>query len=233
MSEESFLDVLRKANERTKENVDTEIGVGWHVYNEDLKKFEEYFGYFCPQEFERLGEYIESSLADKRGDVRAVELGGPGSKLFNGFSPGFIGKSLGVILMEDPERDVLRQSNHDIITGDITKQISVKKIEDWLDGEKIDILFERMVGGIKEYPEDPRFLWSMLARYYPLMSENSMLFAQLPTILESETVSTLHNWASKVSDDKLLVKLAINKVDHADFILHLHKMAGAPTALPK
>src|SRR3989338_771967 len=110
----------------------------WPVYDSSLSDFAETFTLVLPKDYggsdpHRLGldpaifrKYIENTLSQGQGEQKhgltAVEFGGPGSKLFSGFSKGFFIKTAGVCLRD--ERDQRKKdndvtNNHSVLEGDI------------------------------------------------------------------------------------------------------------------
>jgi hypothetical protein len=233
VKEEKFIDVLRKSQDVVRDSASSEKVAGWTKYNSSLDSFDASFRKFYPESFEGLGEYIEHTLIEKEGQVRGVELGGPGSRLFAGFYDGFIKRSLGVILEEDERQNIGRKENHDILLGDMFDNRTFQKIKEWLKKDKVDLLFERMVKPIMDQPDDPRFLWSVLARYYPLLGENSLLFAELPDVTTRENLSTMQNWTQETKQNSRLNLEAKLAEQDGNMYFHLHKQPGAPAELPR
>ena len=71
---------------------------------------------------EMFRSYIEDVLKNKEKKLFAVEFGGPGSKLFQGFSKDFFTKTIGVCLKDIRKKNQKTTdvtNNNDVIEGDI------------------------------------------------------------------------------------------------------------------
>ena len=152
----------------------------WTVENSPATSYAETFRELIP-EGEWLTDYVERKLSSRAGDAVGVELGGLGSELFAGFSPGFFKKTAGVNLSDyresltpDPtEGDTER--NHTVVTGDMLRHPTKQKVEEWLDGDKIDFLVKRMKGGEGHLPLDPFSMAKEADYWYKQVSAGSVL----------------------------------------------------------
>ncbi len=168
-------------------------GYRWDYCDSSLSSFEESFAVLLPRG-EKLKNYVEQSLAHRAGEAIGIELGGPGSSLFSGFTHGFFKKTAGIALADqrrffdyDPtDKDTMR--NHTVIEGDILRRSTLRKIEqEFLQGEKADFIIKRMVGGDFYLPCEPFFMGGRANDYYQMLSrsrglmlvENPMAFWDL------------------------------------------------------
>ncbi len=194
---------------------------------------------FCPvlpEGESRLKNYIEHTLVDKKGHAVGLELGGVGSKVFSQFTSGFFEKTCGVSLNDfrdkiNPKlkgKDAKR--NHTVITGNILDEATQACVKDeWLHGEKIDIIFHRMAGGNGTVPKDPFFVSEQASIWYQLLAEGGLIFSQVPYAF----TSYIEEWADHIKDNykgKLELQVEDNFIN--DYVLRLRKLNGAPKKLP-
>ncbi len=89
---------------------------GWNTYDSALDRMAVAFDTVLPAEFTKgdtvaggFKTYIESMIpskdTSKKRNLYGLEIGGPGSRFFEGFTKGFFAKTLGVCL-----RDIRRES---------------------------------------------------------------------------------------------------------------------------
>ncbi len=224
-----------------------------HIENSPLSSFEQSFVGVIP-EGERLGAYVERVLADRAGRAIGLELGGVGSRLFAGFTPGFFERTAGVnltdyrpIFSSEPKDTTMHRDrqkimdglsrhktdaiiadisrNHRVIEGDMLATATSQQIEEeFLRGDKVNFMIRRMAAGNFDLPTEPFFLAKNANRYYQMMGENSVLFDELPTGFWNLSEA----WSELVNthySGRLIAYVADNK-------LLLHKGVGAPKKLP-
>jgi hypothetical protein len=185
--------------------------------------------------------YIELILAEKAGSAVGIEFGGPGTNAFGEFSPGFFGKSLGVTLLEHLDRDEQSMkakegpTSHAILHSDLVEEATYKKVEEWLDGRKASLIFERMGLGFDLVPADRFLAAQLLSRWYELLDEGGLLFAQVPRALNRP----FKEWASMIGRDYSSTIYFKHKIGTTDgypaaeeTVMLLHKSPGAPKDLP-
>lgn len=217
---------------------------GWEVQDSPLmpsrfslgneNSFHEAFKSTLP-EGTNLRRYVETVLGSRKGKAIGVEFGGLGSKLFSGFSNGFFERSLGVALFDS--RSSLQhvndaESDHRVITGDLTANKTTELVDRWLRGEKADFIVERMVGGLDEVPHDPYLLRDQANLYYRLLSEGGLMFVQLPKFA-TRIVPLWVDAVRSASKGTINASYGVYTNQHAStLVLRMHKLPGAPLELP-
>jgi hypothetical protein len=245
-------DIRRSAEElrRARKNSENIAHEHWPLYDAGFASFAQTFKDVLPggkkitREAEASAlftEYIRSILRpDLHAHLNAIELGGPGGKLFEGFPKRFFEKTFGVCLA-DSQNPINEQlaSSHEIIRGDLHRNDTYKKIETALHGGKASLIISRMYGGLDEVTRDP-VIWAKVARaWYRLLSEDGLMFVQYRASEGAQWVSEteirkdvreklLKEWTEFLQDnygDTLEVQLG----DHE---FRLRKKEGAPKELP-
>lgn len=211
----------------------------WGVYDEKLWHFGATFVSSLPEEYKAKGWdgfklYIEKNLS-KMENIKptAVELGGPGSELFRGFSKGFFQKTIGVCLSDirgPDEKLEDSELNHEVITGDILNQTEeiLNRIKILLGANKTDLIISRMVGALNLM--DIKALDSAIRKFYSLLKDNGIMFVQ-------------YNYSSTdiKKEDKIAekcVQAIKEKYPQLDIqsgrgVIRLNKKSGAPDELPE
>jgi len=148
--------------------------------------FDGTFRRVLPEGETSLRGYIEKELASRKGKAVGIEFGGPGRELFAGFSEGFFQKTAGVPLV-DPRRTVFSDAkaidaerHHQIISGDILSEKTYERLNEWLDGDKADLILERMMAGWKNMPNEPFTVGKLFQRGYGLLGEGGLMFLEVP-----------------------------------------------------
>lgn len=181
---------------------------GWDVYDSSLNAIGGSFFKTLPSEYtnnlnikenkdiENYGKifknYIEETLKKNRERV-AVEFGGPGSKFFSGFNKDFFKKTVGVCLndIRFPEKkEVDNKINHSVVIGDILDSKNKElfdKIFEKLDNKKIDFIISRMMGPLEIIKMSPILLEHIIRKWFSLLSNNGVLFAQFEYFLEHDS----------------------------------------------
>ncbi|MFA6177886.1 MAG: hypothetical protein WC694_03290 [Candidatus Paceibacterota bacterium] len=207
-------------------------------YGEE-KPFLETFMYVIPDS--TLQRYIEKTLEVRKGKAIGVEFGGTGSKLFSDFSPGFFAKSVAISLADHRSEHNLKEKierdkriNHQLLIGDIFSPDTYKSLDKILDGEKVDLIIERMIKGLEFVPPDPYIVSKILNIWYNLLREGGVMFIQTPPIFNN----LLETWVKKIRKEfegKIEIKYKLG----ADYnctinssAFRLNKLKGAPNKLP-
>jgi len=184
-----------------------------------------------------LRAYLEDAFAHKKGGVVAVEYGGPGSQLSGSFTPGFLKKSLGVALTdfrEDDEKAEDGTRNHAVLAENVLYQRAFRAVDEWLAGDRCDIVFERMLGGLRYMPGDPDALMQPLQEAYRRLSDDGIMFVQTPVVLNDVLVA----WAEKIDLEfggVLEIQYSLGTHDnepHQTSSFRIRKLPGAPEGLP-
>ncbi len=210
-------------HENSWDAVNSGLDHGWKSFLEDFRNV-------LPQGEKSLKDYIEKGLAHKRGHAVGIEFGGPGSAAFAEFSEHFFEKTAGVTLVDnrhrwesDPTaRDTAR--GHKVIPGDLLSEEANAALTAWLDGKKVDLIFERMFGGLNVLPQEPYMLSQKLDQWYRLLDEGGIMFIEVP----SRMAYLVQPWAEAVSKFSSIEIQPSN----AGKVFRLRKLSGAPEALP-
>lgn len=193
---------LNKAKEQWWFYYDSSLeGIGSTFYKVLPEKYSEIFNKKIYTKIEDLGEafkkYIEETLSKDGNNKRtAIEFGGPGSKLFSEFSPGFFNQTMGVCL-EDIRQDSEVKNDtligHSILTGDIFDIENTRKnnslyseIKYCFGASKVDLIISRMMGPLDEIRKNPVILDRVIRKWYELLNKNGILFAQFEYFKEHD-----------------------------------------------
>lgn len=227
--------ILRYRDRITENNKNNEYG--WNIYDSGLNSFDNYFRDIYPHEYGNLKFFIESKMEEKKGIAIGVELGGPGCRLFEDFNKNLFAKTFGMVLHKQPQyQDLdLSESKHRVIEGDCLSIRGIRKLEKILgQGVKIDVLFERMLGGIQSYYCSSEFIWSLFNRLYKLLNEGGMMFVQSPNLHNKDDKQIIQEWFNILSNDKFsgLIETR-HTISPATCKVYLRKLKGAPAELPR
>jgi hypothetical protein len=199
------------------------------------RSFDSDFKGAYPEEYKNIKEYIESFFP---GGVVGIELGGRALKLFSAFRPDFIKKSLGVVL-HDNRREEKKKSDsdqyplHEVISADLFSSKGKQLIQKWLEGEKADLVFERLDGptGNKDGPHaTPEFMAAVFERWYQLLSDRAVMFIQSP-MLESCDADDLEKKLEKLERPGLHISCKRSGIGEVRLYIILEKSEGAPRNL--
>jgi len=191
-------------------------------------------------------EYIEDILRGREGQAIGIDFGGVGSRVFRGFSKGFFKRTLGLTLGDgrgEDEKKIDRENGHDVIGGNMFDPIIRKRIKGWLNGQKVDLIFERMEGGLDCVNHDMRFVREALKQIYFILREGGVAFIQQYWYLfESSGASAeqLYSWAEGVNrgyEGRIEITLdpqSVNddRVKYGKGAMMIRKLEGAPEQLP-
>ncbi|MEK7551019.1 MAG: hypothetical protein AAB532_00245 [Patescibacteria group bacterium] len=179
---------------------------------------------------------IVGVLGDRKGEAIGIDLGGLGSRLFADFPKGFFAKTQGVVLFDS--RSMLQctddtVSNHGVIVGDITTDKTRESVDRWLGGKKVDLIIERMMGGLDEIPHDLHFLQKQFSVLYDMLSEGGIMFIQVPKFA-TKLASLWVDAAREESLGTIDVKQGIYHSNQygSTVALRIRKLPGAPRELP-
>jgi hypothetical protein len=197
------------------------------VYDSALDSYETTFYQVLPKG-EKLKDYIETFLAERRGSAVGLELGGTGSRLFESFDSNFFEASAGVAL-GDPRTNKRKEldvrNGHLVISGDMTAPKTKDEVEEWLGTRKIDLLIKRVVGGSAHIPFDPGLMIHETRYWYSKMNERSLMF------LETHAVPSLaiKRWSKFINDNPAN---NIEAVYPGMQSLKIARFKGSPKKLP-
>ncbi|MFA5954162.1 MAG: hypothetical protein WC817_01325 [Patescibacteria group bacterium] len=206
---------------RERRAAGTDIYSIYDIYDSSLEGIEDYFRDLIPgydralveADFEQLMEtkqqpprreflrkYVESELTFARGKAVAVELGGPGSRWSQNFTPGFFQKTFGLTLEdlrsdEQKAEDTVR--HHEVIPGDMLQGDSLQILEEQVGPRGVHLFLERMaLYGISNIPPEPVFIGEYLQRLYRLQAEKGIILAEIP--LDEMVVTDTYAWFTKL-----------------------------------
>jgi hypothetical protein len=229
------------------ENTRIEEQRTWPIYDAPLLEeqrtdnmpisFENDFGQLIPErignlEHLNLKQYIEKVLENRRGKALGIEFGGPGRRLFSGFTPGFFAKTAGVALNDMQKTKYLTQDKtHQIIEGDFFTTGTRNEVRQYFQGEKVDLIIERMAGGLNYLPKDPRLVFYQFAWWYNILREGGLMFVELPAdaeyIWKQDGNTVLKNWLEKLKEFEDQIE-----IQSGDLAIRLLKLPGAPEEMP-
>lgn len=185
-----------------------------------------------------MKNYIEGTLKERKGEAIGVEFGGVGTRLFSGFSPNFLAKSVSVSLVDHRKSHMKeamdkqnKKINHTLLIGDIFSDETYEKLNDLLKGEKIDLIMERMAAGLDFVPKEPYEASRVLKIWYKLLREGGVMFVQIP----SDFNNLVEEWVAKIKKEYsgvLEIQSDINMSRTHTSSIRLKKLAGAPEELP-
>lgn len=210
----------------------------WSTYDSPLRdsrnSYEAWFREVLPESQPNMQQYIEETLGcDKQ--HTGLELGGPGTELFRGFSPGFFAASAGICLVDVRGRNVLEQSaqqkikdeiNHRVVEGNIIHPKTQDEALEQLGGS-VDLVILRMYGGIGGIPDDPFFVGKMAARTYQQLAVNGLIFSEVPRGARPY----IKDWVTRVKGEYPELDAQHRSLRGRD-VVRIHKTPGAPAKLP-
>jgi|GEM_PF-3224283 len=180
-----------------------------------------------------LKKDIETALAEFRGKAVAVEFGGTGSKLFAGFADGFFARTLGMNLVDrrTPAQEKRDQKNHHtVIAGDMMAVAAKAQLADWLQGQSVHLIIERMMRGLEAAPNDVHFIGESLKDWYQILAEGGLMYLQAPRIV----TPLLQEWAAKVArESNGTIQLEWGQDGQVPWMsIRVRRLAGAPAEMP-
>lgn len=200
--------------------------------------FHDSFGRLLPESVKSLKLYIEGVLSERKGQAIGIEYGGVGINLFAGFDKDFFARSIGVTLVDHRSEDAkvvdgakLDKMHHSVIAGDIFDRGIYQHIDELLQGEKADLIIERMAKGLEFVPHDPYIVGKIINTWYRMLREGGVMFVQTPMVFNH----LLERWASLIkSEQNLEFEYQIGREDNNIYCsaFRLNKLSGAPDELP-
>lgn len=176
-------------------------------------------------------EYIEKTLQPATKPLVAIEFGGPGSKLFKDFTPGFFVQTLGVCLTDTRESSTKREDemrNHNVLMGNIFSASTYGNIRRTIEGDReVGLIISRMMGPLHSMTRNPNILAKVVRTWYGLLSHTpGLLFVQFPQ--SDDLYGMIKDWAGYIQKN-YGTSLEI-EVGQETF--RLFKKPGAPKDLP-
>jgi hypothetical protein len=193
---------------KMREHAERESQEHWPIHDDDLSSFAADLVAVIPGSeqirFDRekrsrlFIEYIREVLKPEQNKhLVALELGGPGIKLFNGFPEDFFEYTLGVCLEDtkNPLESENQNPKHEVIRGDLFRKNTYQKIEAATHDKGVDLIISRMFGGLEGMSRDP-VLWARMGReWYRLLREGGLMLAQF-------RISSGGRWISETEVEK-------------------------------
>ncbi len=193
-----------------------------------------------------LKEYIEDLLRGREGQAIGIDFGGLGSRVFRGFDKGFFRQTLGITLGDgrgESEKEIDKENRHDVIGGNMFDPIIRRRIKEWLDGQKADLIFERMEGGLDCVNHDIRFVREVLKQIYSILREGGVALIQQYWYLYEDSGASakqLYSWAEEINKEyegRIEITLdpqsiSDDRVKYGRGAIMIRKFKGAPKQLP-
>jgi hypothetical protein len=235
---------IKKALTHNKEILKDSHENNYSIYDSHLDSFTKDFFNTLPESKKSVnknheiifGNYIENTL-QKKGDLTAIEFGGPGTNLFWDLVPIFK-RTISVCLNDirpEKEKKIDNAINHSVIEGDIMDVRSGKllnNIKEKLGTNKTDLIISRMAGPLNYINKNGAILDRLIRNWYNLLNENGLMFIQFNFkenlhIPNTDLQILIEKWAIAIK--KLFPEIDIQVEKNA---LRLHKRKGAPEDLP-
>lgn len=115
---------------------------------------------------------------------------------------------------------------HNIVIGNIFDKKVYNKIEKIINGQKAELIVERMVAGFRNVPNSSIIIIVVLQKWYAMLNEGGLIFVETPVFLEDVIVE----WVKVLRSD--YVKSLDVEFDPGQGSLRIHKLVGAPKVLP-
>lgn len=228
-----------------KEHYFTNESHGWEVQDspllpirlgaEGIRSFHETFKSVVP-DGKTLKTDIEDVLRDRKGQVVGVEIGGLGSKVFNGFAKDFFAETFAFVLFDS--RSTLQKtsevgSRHRVIAGNVASDKIRQQIERLGEAKKIDLIVERMMGGLFEVPQDLLFLNEQFSLWYRMLSEGGLMYLQVPKFA-TKLIPLWLEAARCESNGNIVATSGIYEDNDygSTAVIRVNKLPGAPVELP-
>jgi len=197
--------------------------------------FAESFRTILPEHEVKLKDYIEKVLEGKKGKAVGIEFGGSGLKLFQDFTPGFFSQSFGITLINhrSGSSNEYGPRDHKVLEKNIFSAETYTALSSKLKGEKVDLIIERMAGGLEFVPLEPYEVSKYLQIWYKLLNEGGIMFVQIPNVFNNLLLA----WVAKIEKeykDSIEIQYRLGYVDNSVncSAFRLRKLSGAPKELP-
>lgn len=242
-----YIGKYRQLENQRKALVTAEKGENWTVFDSGLRDLFADFNPTLPDPTYTLRDYLKESYKGKQDGIVLVEMGGPAKQLSKDISEFLpikksIGLTLNVGITEADKRGLLSKNEavgHKIITGDMFSSKTKSQLKNELGGEKVDILIERMVGGLSTIPTDENWLYLNLNSWYELLNENGTMFVEVPFFSNFPKIREDYiKWIDQIEGANSKAIEVQNFASSAEYykwksFLRLKKLPGAPAHLPR
>jgi len=184
--------------------------------------------------------YILQTLPVGKREMTAVELGGPGGRLFKGFPEGVFRRTLGVCL-NDIRTPAQRKAeyeydNHLVAEAnilDIETDTLETKIKEELGEGRTDLIISRMMGPLGHIEKDSAILDRVIRKWYKILKPGGLMFIQFiynkNLVKDPDVIKNINLWKEKVEQEFPEIEVELDKDMGAIRIL---KKEGAPDELP-
>ena len=139
----------------------------------------------------------------------------------------------GLQLIEIKEKD--NGIHHEVLEGNILDLATYESLNRWLNGEKVDLIIERMGAGFEFVPDEPYTVSRILQIWYNLLREKGIMFVQTPVVFNN----LLETWVAKIQKEfknvieiKYQEGVSNTRPRTTCSAFRLQKLPGAPKELP-
>jgi len=192
----SLKEFVKQTRQRANQGYINEPKTPWAVYDSDVTSFDLSFAGVL-EDYGDIKSFIEKEYSGKKGELVAIELGGPGNTLFGSFPEGYLARSAGFTL-RDVKKGIENKEarlHHSVYEADIlSKRIKpgdlagFEVVRDWVKGntkDGVDIIIERMMAGLNDKKSQDLFLLNV-CRWYKLLNGEGCLIAEVPSFEYNE-----------------------------------------------
>lgn len=228
----------------------------WRYHDSNLENMAEDFIFALPEDFIKkefasfskreftsfswgsaFKKYIEKTLlrenTREKPKLTAVEFGGPGSRLFEGFTPQFFSRTVGICLEDIRSTEVRKRDearHHMVIESDVMEVQNdnlLYRIKNKLASNKTDLIISRMRGPLFNIDRNGAILDRIIRNWYVFLNENGLIFAEFSPGFEKDINEIVEKWAK-------VIKKRFPEIDIQVYedVLRLHKKLGSPETLP-
>lgn len=206
------------------------------IMDSPIDSFATEFYSVLPEDFkldpDQFRQYIEGTLSnDTHKPLAAIEFGGPGFRLFGGFTDGFFDHTIGVCLKYEKEKSTLpesKNSHHEVISGNIFRASTYRSVRRNLGDGQVGLIISRMAGPLHDMTRDPVILGKIISTWYSFLTDESsgLMFIEYPkSVALTDIVKGWRDYINENFSDSM-------EVQAADNTLRLLKKKGAPKVLP-
>jgi len=186
-----------------------------------------------------MSSYLKNNFKEKSDGIIFVEMGGPGERLARDIDEvckikKSFGMSLPIGIKLATDKNKLNINNlpeyHEIISGDMFLYDKFNELKNKLNGEKVDLLIERMKGGndlLDGAVCHPNWYYKHLDNWYKLLNDNGVMFIEVPPLLRTN-FPYLNEWFDKMKKTNG-IGFGTN---HNNGFFRIHKLPNAPEKLP-
>lgn len=188
-----------------------------------------------------MKKYIEETLSmgEEKHPLTAVEFGGPGSNVFEGFTKNFFETTTGVCLEDirsNDKKDEDKANHHFVVSGDaldpsyIEDNQTLKKVLKTLGTGGVDLIICRMDGPLNHIVKNGAILDRIIRNWYEILNYNGFMFIQFDRggfDPDTVTIEAVEKWANELKKRFPEIDIQLN-----EGAMRLHKKDGSPQYLP-